>query len=161
MPKKTFKEGEWTLKPFITIEGLTEVYLHDEVYRMNIHFLTNASGDRAGRWMSRVFEIKEGGDHPRHLAGSVMEIRSANNGLHALVITMPDVWTGSQDQIITLMHEMYHVTSFTLFSRGLKHDRDISEEAFSYFQESLVKRFWNALKLKPIKYNPKNKHVTG
>jgi len=146
------KAEKWFLKPFETVEGITEVWMYDEIYRIYVHFLTDCGGNRLSRWMERVMHIKDSEDHNKTLAGCCIQMTNESGGLVGLVITMPCKWNGSFEDVVTLFHECYHVTSYTLFSRGLKHTAK-TEETFAYFHESLVRRLRNAMLIKPVKYS--------
>ncbi len=143
---------KWFLKPFETIEGITEVWMYDEIYRIYVHLLTDCGEDKLSRWMARVMNIKDSENHDKNLAGCCIKITNPNGGLIGLVITTPFKWEGKFEDIVTLFHECYHVASYTLFSRGLKHTSE-TEEAFCYFHESLVRRLHNAMLIKPVKYS--------
>lgn len=151
MSKKKFNREEWLEKPFETVEGIVEVWIHDPIYRINVHLITNCAGDKSKQWMKRVMDIEDDAGHPKHLAGCCSEIKNKYDALFAIVISMPDKWNGDELEKVTLMHECYHVASYTLFSRGLKHTYE-TEEAFAYFHESLYRRFLDAMKLKVLKY---------
>lgn len=149
-----FKE-DWLLKPFETPEGLTEVWLYEECWGANIHFITNCqSHESVCNWMSRVFKIRDnsvGKFQELNLhAGEMISIGFAEGpGLKACVIKMPGVWKETCENIFTLVHESAHATFKILSSKGIKHNEE-TEEAFCYLQESIVRRLVEAMRKKVI-----------
>lgn len=155
-----FKE-DWLLKPFETPEGLTEVWLYEECWGANIHFVTNCQSHKSVcDWMNRVFKIKDNSvskfqDLNLH-AGEMISIGFAEGpGLKACVIKMPGMWKETCENIFTLVHESAHATFKILSSKGIKHNEE-TEEAFCYLQESIVKRLIEAMRKKviPLKKSP-------
>lgn len=147
--------------PFETEEGITEVWLYDEVFGSNIHFITDTkSHDHVKHWMQRVFNIKDPSlSKYDNLSarGECVTIGYQNGpGLKATVIHMGDKWSESFDNILTLCHEATHVTYAVLNSKGIKHLEE-TDEVFAYFQESLVSRFVIAMRKPVIKYNTPQK----
>jgi hypothetical protein len=151
------KNESWHLTPFETPEGLTEVWLYEECWGANIHFVTNSPNHEAYcKWMNRVFKIGDGSvkgliELNLH-SGEMVSIGYTDGpGLKACVIKMPGVWKERFENITTLVHEAAHVTFKILSSKGLKHNEE-TEEAFCYFQESIVKRLVEAMRKKVIPF---------
>ncbi len=152
MPKQ---KEDWHLVPFETQEGLTEVWLHDDCWGANIHFVTNSPSHEAYcEWMCRVFKIKD--NSIRNLenlnlhSGEMISIGYADGpGLKACIIKMPGEWKETSKNILTLAHESAHAAFKILSSKGIKHNEE-TEEAFCYLQESIARRLVEAMRKKVI-----------
>lgn len=161
---KKSKSEVLTSTPFETIEGITEVWLYDEVFGCNIHFITDTkSHDNVKHWMQRVFNIKDPSlskyDNLSARGECVTIGYQDGPGLKATVIHMGDKWVENLDNILILCHEATHATYAILSNKGIKHTEE-TDEIFAYFQESLVSRFVMAMRKPVIKYDrPKKPQV--
>lgn len=153
LKRTTFEE--YNLLPFITKEGLTEVWLLDETWGCNIHLVTNIPSHKAMQdWMTRVFNIKDNSASDKYIenkfwVGEAISIAYANSpGLKAMVIRIPEKWKENLENILTLSHEALHCTFKILSRKGMRHSEE-TEEAYTYFHESIVRRLVEAMR-KPV-----------
>lgn len=152
--KKTHSDHNFQeLQPTVTREGLIEVYMWDTLYRMNLHLLYGPIGDEAfAAWMKRKnMGTNFASINRSHAASTRRIVDVETGGMRAFVITFPHKWKRTPEHILTLTHEMLHVTSGTLRRIGIELS-DETEEAFCYHQEMLIREFGNAMDKKPVPY---------
>lgn len=132
-------------RPTRTPEGIRQIKLWEEVFCCPVYLLLEVCSTSFDAWLSRELRVQQTGGHPAYRAGQAVEVRDRDTRqLTALVISFNGRWSRSVDNILVLMHEVHHCVTFLLTDRGIKHSTE-TEELWAYLQDSLVRRFVDAL----------------
>lgn len=124
-------------------DGFTEYFLHDEVFHSGIFLLIgDVPKEKYTEWARIEFNCPDQTPyHGKHAWASPVEME---DGDLRTVMVMLGAWKNTREQHLTLQHECHHATTYQLHHIGLTHSRE-TEEVWTYFQESIVRRFLWAL----------------
>jgi hypothetical protein len=125
-------------------KGVKEAWFWDECYRANVHIVWPCTPEVLQRFMKKRFNTDYKEDQV--FSGRAIEIEDAELTSGGQVIALSH-WENTPKWIACLAHEVYHVTNWILWRRGLKCVPE-SEEAFCYLYESILRRSLKLLRKK-------------
>jgi len=111
------------------------LFLRDECWDTELYILCPATDKELDAFLLSEFQTKKNSEGP--FDGRFVEIEE--NGVEIGAVIALEKWTGIPEDYAVLVHELFHAVSFFLRGRDIKISSK-TEEVFSYFLDSLVRR---------------------
>ena len=118
----------------------------DECWKVPVLIVWDIYEDGFTEFIEHKYGYDVAGEH----TGTGLYIRVPTDDVDVAVIAMTEVFTGTPVHYGILAHECFHAAFDILKDRGVKYTRS-SEEAFTYFADSLVERLATGMLAKESK----------
>lgn len=122
-------------------KGYKLAWFYEECWRANIYFTWDSSPQKLIRMLKEEWDISY--TKTDRFGGRALEFMKQDEphkGVPIYVIALAEKWSDNHALVAALSHECLHITRYILNSRGLTEFNDETEEAFTYLQESLLRR---------------------
>lgn len=125
---------------------MKEYKIKDQMYNIDIRILISGDNTAVADYISRKYNSKL-----EHNNACALHFTLKAKGKSDIEYIWIEKFDWSIENQGTLAHEILHLTFSVMDSLGIKYQREVSEEAYTYYFEHIFKQVWD--KLKPAKKN--------